>query len=139
MGINYYNMYCTKATMKNKTHTKEFKMYKIENCDADIEAGYPEYQHRVSEIEHAFAAVIDAEAMHGIPSHRLTVSRYLQDSEAEDGQYLDWSLNAECFMANNQAEVAAMTERLRSSTHLICADCGEIHRSPSCDLNHYEK
>ena len=22
------------------------------------------------------------------------------------------------------------------STHLICADCGEIHRSPECDINH---
>jgi len=88
-------------------------MYKIETCDADVEVGYPEYQRRVYGIEHAFAAVIDAETMHEIPSHRLTVSKYLYDPEAEDGHFLSWSTNAEEFMADHHAEVANMIKRLR--------------------------
>ena len=87
-------------------------MYKIETCDADTEAGYPEYQRRVYGIEHAFAAIIDAEATHEIPSHRLTVSKYLYDPEVEDNQSLIWSINAEEFLADNQVEVAALIKRL---------------------------
>ena len=88
-------------------------MYRIETCDADSEAGYSEYLKKVFSKEHAFAVILDAEAEHHIPSHRLTITRYLQDPEAEDGYYIMWSKNAEEFMAENDTDIKSMVSRLQ--------------------------
>lgn len=87
-------------------------MYIISTTDSDTEAGYPEFRREAINKEYAFAAILDAESECAIPSHRLTVTKYLRDIEAEDGQYMIWSDNAEVFMADNQSAVDSMITRL---------------------------